>query len=62
MSLKIFHVVFIILSILLTIGFGIWGVMQSSGLFISMGVISFVLAVLLVFYLGRIVRKFRQVG
>lgn len=61
MSLKVFHVVFIVLSILLTIGFGIWGVMQSSGLFVLLGIISFVIGILLIFYLVKIVKKFRQV-
>lgn len=61
LSLKFFHVVFIVLSILLTIGFGIWGVMQSSGLFLLLGIISFVIGILLVFYLIKIVKKFRQV-
>lgn len=62
MSLRIFHIVFIILSILLTIGFGIWGVVQNEGLFLSLGIISFVIGILLVFYLVKIVRKFKEVN
>lgn len=62
LSLRIFHIVFIILSILLTIGFGIWGVMQANNLFLFLGVASFVIGALLVFYLIKIVRKFKQVS
>lgn len=62
MSLRVFHIVFIVLSILLTVGFGIWGVMQGNNLFLSLGVVSFVIGILLVFYLVKIVRKFRQVN
>lgn len=62
LSLRIFHIVFIILSILLTIGFGIWGVMQANNLFLFLGVASFVIGALLVFYLVKIVRKFKQVS
>lgn len=62
MSLRVFHIVFIVLSILLTVGFGIWGVMQNDNLLLSLGVISFVMGILLVFYLVKIVRKFKQVS
>ena len=62
MSLRVFHMVFIVLSILLTIGFGIWGVMQNNGLFLLLGIVSFVIGILLVFYLIRILKKFKQVG
>jgi hypothetical protein len=62
LSLRIFHIVFIILSILLTIGFGIWGVMQNDNLFLSLGIVSFFIGILLMFYLVKIVRKFKQVS
>lgn len=62
MSLKIFHIVFIVLSILLTLGFGIWSVMQGGGMLSVLGVISFVIAVLLVFYLVKVIAKFKQMG
>lgn len=62
LSLKIFHIVFIVLSIMLAIGFGIWGIMQSNDLFLLLGFISFVTGILLVFYLIKILRKFKQVG
>jgi hypothetical protein len=51
-----------VLSILLTVGFGFWGVTQSDNLFLSLGVISFVVGILLVFYLIKIVRKFKEVS
>lgn len=60
MSLKVFHVVFIVLSILLTIGFGIWGVMQGGGMLLVLGIISFAIGILLVFYLIKVVAKFKQ--
>jgi hypothetical protein len=61
LSLKVFHVLFIVLSILLTIGFGIWGVMQSGGMLLALGIISFFIGILLVFYLIKVVAKFRQI-
>ena len=62
MSLRVFHIVFIVLSILLTVGFGIWGLFQGDNLYLSLGIISFVIGILLIFYLMKIVRKFKQVN
>jgi hypothetical protein len=50
------------LSILLMVGFGIWGVFQGDNLYLSLGIISFVIGILLIFYLMKIVRKFKQVN
>jgi hypothetical protein len=62
LSLRVFHIVFIVLSILLMVGFGIWGVFQGDNLYLSLGIISFVIGILLIFYLMKIVRKFKQVN
>ena len=62
MSLKVFHIVFIVLSILLTIGFGIWSLMQGGGMLSVVGIISVVVGILLIFYLIKVVAKFKQIG
>ncbi len=54
MSLKTFHIFFIAVSTLLAFGFGVWGVytyLSESGLsFLLMGLASFVLGIVLIFY------------
>jgi divalent metal cation (Fe/Co/Zn/Cd) transporter len=63
MSLKVFHVVFISLSAVLAFGFGLWllfGQPVEEGLIdIVAALLSFGVAVLLVLYEIRIVKKFR---
>jgi len=66
MSLKAFHLVFIILSIMFTIMFGIWGVVNhgSSGKTaeLVMGILSLMGTVGLSFYLYFFLKKFKHVS
>ena len=66
MSLKAFHVVFIVCSILLAVGFGIWEIVSysrtASTSQLIMGLVSFAVAAALVVYGIRFVRKLRNVG
>lgn len=54
LTLKSFHLFFVGVSIVLTSGFGVWGLMNR---FPALGASSLVLAVLLVVYLGYFVSK-----
>ncbi len=66
MSLKAFHLVFIILSILFTVMFGIWGVMNhgSSGQTaeLVMGVLSLMGTLGLSVYLYFFLKKFKHIS
>ena len=66
MSLKAFHLVFIILSILFTLMFGIWGVMNhgSSGKMaeLVMGILSLIGTVGLSIYLYFFLKKFKHIS
>lgn len=66
MSLKSFHLVFIALSILLAIGFGVWEVGEyaesgGSGRLVA-ALLSFLVAVGLIVYGVRFVRKLKHIG
>lgn len=64
MSLKAFHIVFIVCSTLLAFGFGVWGVymhfVHDSILLLGMGVCSLVAGVGLVLYGLSMGKKLRQ--
>ncbi|MFQ5798150.1 MAG: hypothetical protein ACE5H0_05570 [Bacteroidota bacterium] len=64
MSLKYFHIFFIILSILLTFGFGIWGVNSYSGsdntTHLSLGIISLLVGVGLIIYGTKVYKKLKK--
>ena len=66
MSLKAFHIVFIVASIFLCIGFGVWSLqMWTTGgdvLDIVIGVISIVCGLLLTGYGIRFLKKLRHVS
>tara|TARA_B100000378_G_scaffold263368_1_gene246191 strand:- start:408 stop:614 length:207 start_codon:yes stop_codon:yes gene_type:complete len=66
MSLKAFHLVFIILSILFTLMFGIWGVVNhgSSGKTaeLVMGILSLIGTVGLSIYLYFFLKKFKHIS
>jgi len=66
MSLKAFHVLFVIISVLITLGFGIWSVKQygitGSGGSLAMGVASFVVSVALVVYGVAFLQKLKKAG
>jgi hypothetical protein len=57
LGLKSFHVVVLFISIVLTAGFGTWGVMNS---YVLAGVVSLCVSVLLVIYAGYFARKAQQ--
>ena len=66
MSLKAFHIFFIALSILLAIGFGIWELQayadsHSTGQLIA-GMASFIVAVGLIIYGVRFLKKLKHIG
>lgn len=66
MSLKIFHLVFIALSILMCLFVGTWGVSEyaaraASGS-LALGVSCFVLGATLLVYLVRVYRKLQALG
>jgi len=54
LTLKSFHVFFICISIMLTAGFGVWGV--QNGL-TALGAVSLAISVLLVLYFGFVVAR-----
>lgn len=66
MSLKSFHLLFITLSTLLAIGFGIWElkgyIASSDAMRLAAGVGSFVIALALVVYGIRFMRKYLRLG
>ena len=66
MSLKAFHVVFILVSLMLTIGFGVWAVKQylSHGerLTLAMGIGSFASSLGLIVYGSWFLKKLKGVS
>ena len=62
MSLKAFHLVFILLSILFSFVFGIWGVMSGGTAELVLGVISLVGMVGMSVYLFLFLKKFKHVS
>lgn len=64
MSLRFFHLFFIVVSIVVAIGFGIWSLRAHSagldGAYLALGVMSLVAGVALVIYLFLIVKKLRR--
>ena len=59
MSLKWFHIVFISLSVLLSVWFGIWGLFNHQ---IVLGIVSLGASVGLVFYGNYFLGKLRKLG
>ena len=66
MSLKAFHIVFIIVSVLLSFGFGVWGIYTHLSFgnvtFLIMGVISFVIGIALIIYGINFMKKLKHIG
>jgi len=66
MSLKSFHIFFIVVSTLATFGFGIWSLLESGRTGqtsdIVLGVISLAASVSLVIYGLRFFKKLKQIG
>ena len=66
MSLKAFHIVFIVFSMALTVGFGVWATrdfaQSGSWVHLSLGVGSFIGSIMLAFYGVWFLRKLKHVG
>jgi hypothetical protein len=62
MSLKAFHLVFILLSILFTFVFGIWGVVNGGTSELVMGVLSLIGTVGMSVYLFFFLKKLKHVS
>ena len=66
MSLKAFHIFFIIVSILLAFGIGVWGVYYHLTFtavgYLIMGIVSFVIGIVLIVYGINFMRKLKHVG
>ena len=62
MSLKAFHLIFIIVSIALAFGFAVWLVLQGGLLNILLGVASFAAGVGLIFYERYFLKKTKNVS
>ncbi len=66
MSLKAFHIVFISLSILLSLGIGGWGIQSyvsdSNDIGIRIGLFFILLGIGLVYYELKFIQKFKHVG
>ena len=59
MSLKWFHIFFISLSVVVAVGFGLWGLLNQ---YVLLGVLSLVVAAGLVAYGNYFLRKARKIG
>jgi hypothetical protein len=66
MSLKAFHIFFIVVSTWLGVGFGVWAIhdftQSGSRLFLFLGVASFLGSIFLVWYGIRFLRKLKDVS
>lgn len=62
MSLRAFHILFIILAITLTAGFGLWALRQDAAWGSPFGFVSLVFAAVLVIYLVWFIRKIKSVS
>ena len=65
MSLKAFHIFFVVVSILLAFGFGVWSVYfhltASDMSYLILGIASFVVGVGLMVYGVRVMRKLQRI-
>jgi len=64
MSLKAFHIAFIVCSVLLALGFGAWALLQETGgvSYSVLGIASFIVAVVLVVYGVWFLKKLKGVS
>ena len=60
MSIKVVHIVFILFAVLVSIGFGIWGITDGNRLHMGLGISSLVLGVALVAYGIGFLRKMKD--
>lgn len=67
MSLKAFHIVFVVASTLLTVGFGVWSIQEyrvgeATVASLGMGIASLVLAIVLIWYGRYVLRKLKHIS
>ncbi len=66
MSLKAFHIVFVVVSVLLSFGFGVWGIYTHLSVgnvtFLIMGIVSFVIGIALIIYGINFMKKLKHIG
>ena len=66
MSLKAFHIFFIAVSVLLSFGFGVWGIythlVHGNLWFMIMGIGSFVIGIALIIYGINFLHKLKHIG
>ena len=66
MSLKAFHIVFIVVSVLLAFGFGVWGVYYhftyGNVWYLIMGAAAFVIGIGLIIYGINFLHKLKHIG
>lgn len=64
MSLKAFHVAFVVCSVLLAVGFGVWALAREGGgtLYLLLGLLSFGIAIGLVVYGVWFLKKLKGVS
>lgn len=66
MSLKAFHIIFILASLALSVGFGAWGVIHyqatAQASFLIMGIGSFLAGVVLMWYGPWFLRKYKDLS
>lgn len=65
MSLKLFHVIFIVSAIILSFGFGIWALQyyREHGLagYLGQGIASLIVGLGLVVYLNKVIQKLKNI-
>ncbi len=66
MSLKAFQIVFIVVSVLLAFGFGVWGIYTHLSFgnvtFLIMGLVSFIIGIALIIYGINFLKKLKNIG
>ena len=66
MSLKAFHIFFIVVSVLLSFGFGVWGIythLTHGNLgFMLMGIVAFIIGIVLIIYGINFLNKLKHIG
>lgn len=60
MSLRIFHICFISISIILCLGFGLWAIRQTGPYTTIVGVLSFAAGIALFVYTNRFLKKMQN--
>ncbi len=66
LSLKIFHIIFIVASIILSFGFGAWAwqyhQINKEPLYLGFSLVSYIFGILLVLYLTKVIKKLKKIN